>query len=99
MKFSLQLLVLACHVNYLLLETFNNFVTTLESVVHHFLHVADFLQELRLHVLHLPLEGKQTGMGSSQSEIETALATRRNRSKLVSVDMNLIHLNYNYGEK
>ena len=69
MKFSLKLLVLACHVNYLLLETFDDFVTTLESVVHHFLHVADFLQELRLHVLHLPLKGKQTGVRSSQSEI------------------------------
>ena len=69
MKFSLKLLVLACHVNYLFLETFDDFVTTLESVVHHFLHVADFLQELRLHVLHLPLKGKQTGVRSSQSEI------------------------------
>ena len=76
MNFPLELLVLACHVNYFFLETFYDFVPTLESVLNHLLHVADFGEELRLDVLHLSLEGEQAGVGGSEPEVEAALATR-----------------------
>ena len=98
MNFSLQISVLTCHVNDLFFQALDDLVSTLESRRNLLLYHLDLILEKSLHAFHLFSHSDQAGVRISESIVETALATRRGCSKLVRVDLHLVHLIINNGK-